>query len=401
MCSESAYLAAASAIGQGIVEEAVWHDRRCTWIGATTDPKEPWRLKYRALGPRAYEGTAGVGLFLAQLAGATGEAAARRTAVGALRHALDRAPELPPIDRDGLYAGVIGVVLAVARAAIWLDEPELDSGARELMAASVLPAGTRRCPDVMMGSAGAIIGLIALAEIWGDRELIHPALETGEQLLARATVTRNGWTWRRARVCGLAHGAGGIGWALLELFAATGAERFRAAATGAFAYERSWLDPTTGTWPDLRIPGQRRGKPRIADAPTSGVWCRGEAGIAQTRLRALALADADPERRDATYALDTTRRHVAGLLDSEIVDLSLCHGAAGACDVLLSAAGPTPEAVALGQLALERHFAGSEPWPCGVAGGTTPGLFLGHSGIGWWLLRLHDGRLPSPLGIWG
>jgi hypothetical protein len=31
----------------------------------------------------------------------------------------------------------------------------------------------------------------------------------------------------------------------------------------------------------------------------------------------------------------------------------------------------------------------------------TPGLFLGLSGIGWWLLRLHDEEIPSPLEKWG
>ena len=43
--------------------------------------------EYHALGPSLYGGTAGVGLFLAQLANATGDGSFRRTAVGALRHA--------------------------------------------------------------------------------------------------------------------------------------------------------------------------------------------------------------------------------------------------------------------------------------------------------------------------
>jgi hypothetical protein len=79
----------------------------------------------------------------------------------------------------------------------------------------------------------------------------------------------------------------------------------------------------------------------------------------------------------------------------------LCHGAAGSADVLVSTGAPSPEAVTLGERALERYAEGGEPWPCGVPGGLTPGLFLGLSGIGWWLLRLHDGRIPSPLETWG
>ncbi|MGH2969196.1 MAG: hypothetical protein ACRDK0_09045, partial [Solirubrobacteraceae bacterium] len=49
------------------------------------------------------------------------------------------------------------------------------------------------------------------------------------------------------------------------------------------------------------------------------------------------------------------------------------------------------------RVALERHAATGDGWPCGAAGGTTPGLMRGLSGIAWWFLRLHDDRTPSPL----
>jgi hypothetical protein len=67
--------------------------------------------------------------------------------------------------------------------------------------------------------------------------------------------------------------------------------------------------------------------------------------------------------------------------------------------VLLGSGDRSHEAFELGELALEGHA--GDAWPCGVPGGTTPGLFLGLSGIGWWFLRLHDDRVPSPLGTWG
>jgi lantibiotic modifying enzyme len=397
MSSDGAFLDAAWAIGREIVDDAVWHDGRCTWIGATGDPKQPWRLKYRALGPRVYEGSAGVGLFLAQLALVTREPGPRRTAVGALRHALAGAPALPTADRGGLYAGVMGVALAAARVATWLDEPELDAGASTLVASGP-PAGGR-CPDVLSGTAGVVIGLLALR----DRCSVETAVGLGDDLLARGRATEHGLSWAspgdRRHVCGLSHGAAGIGWALAELSAASGEERFGDGAARAFAYERSWLDPESGMWPDLRVPGQRRGRPPAPGTATTGTWCRGEAGIAQTRRRAAALTGAEAERRDAERALATTRSHVSGLCAREIEDLSLCHGAAGSADILLNGSEESPEAVALGRHTLERH--GGGPWPGGVRGGVTPGLFLGLSGIAWWFLRLHDARIPSPLETWG
>ena len=230
------------------------------------------------------------------------------------------------------------------------------------------------------------------------------AAAAGDELLAQATITPHGWSWaspgRRYphHLCGLSHGAGGIGWALLELSAATGTSGSAPAAAAAFAYERSWLDATSGMWPDLRIAGQRRGRPLTATSAATGTWCHGEAGIALTRSRAAALPGWEAERRDAELARETTRRHVAGLLAHEIEDLSLCHGAAGAADVLLSAEESRGNGSGTWRSTATPTVIG---WPCGVPGGTTPGLFLGLSGIGWWLLRLHDARIPSPLGTWG
>lgn len=405
MCSDDPFLAAAASIGRRIVAEAVWHDGVCSWVGAVADPERPWRPEYRALESNVYEGTAGVGLFLAQLASVTGDAPARTTAVGAIRHAVERAHQLPPERRDGFHAGSLGVAWAALRAGELLDVEEPVDRGRELALVARPTLTLERCPDLVLGSAGALIALLALADRFDDAAMLEEALATGEQLLACATVTRHGSSWategRRYRhhLCGLSHGAAGIGLALLELYAATGEPRFRSGATGAFAYERSWLDATSHSWPDLRLAGQRRGAARRI-APTAGTWCHGEAGIALARLRAVELLDDEDCLADAEIALEATSRALARTLPYGIDDLTLCHGASGAAEVLLCAADALAQwaepATELGQVALERHL-GKEDWPCGIAGGTSPGLFRGLSGIGCWFLRLHDRGLPSPL----
>jgi lantibiotic modifying enzyme len=262
-----------------------------------------------------------------------------------------------------------------------------------------------------MGMAGSALGLLALASELDDPRLAEQAYATGEILISRATVTSHGWSWaspsRRypAPLCGVSHGAAGIGWALLELFAATGDDRFRAGATGAFAYERSWLDRGSGRWPDLRIAGQRRGPLAAIDSGIAGTWCHGEAGIALTRLRAIAALGPGPHRDDAEIALATTQQHVAEALPHAIADFSLCHGLAGAADVLLDAAAldrrwqqGADVAAQVGYVMLERCADAGQLWPCGTAGEITPALYLGLSGIGWLLLRLHEPATPSPLG---
>jgi lantibiotic modifying enzyme len=408
MSSDDHFLVAAYAIGRRIVADAVWHEGVCSWVGAVVDRTQPWRAEYRALGPNLYDGTAGVGLFLSQLAAVTGDVAVRRTAVGALRHAVSRAQILPPTRRDGFHAGSLGVAWAAARAAALLHEEELRRSARTITGP---PFGPDRCPDVIQGGAGSIVALLALAHALDEPALLDDAVLTGDELIVRATVTRHGWSWalpdrgHRRHLCGLSHGAAGIGWALLELFAATGCERFRAGAIGAFAYERSWLDARSGTWPDLRIAGQRRGTRGRFASPAVGTWCHGEGGIALTRLRAIEVLGAGDCRHDAESALATTHRELAEALRYEIEDLTLCHGAAGAGDVLLcggaALGAPWREraelATQLGYVALARRNATGDEWPCGVAGGTAPGLFRGLSGIAWWLLRLQDPTIASPL----
>ena len=408
MSSDDSFLAAAESIGRRIVADAIWHEGRCSWMGAVVKREQQWRAEYRALEPHLYDGTAGVGLFLAELAAVTGEADLRRTAVGALRHALARARRLSPARRGGFHAGSLGIAWAAARGGVLLSDEELYMSARAVPGP---PCGSYRFHDVVFGSAGSILALLALADEFDDPAFVQDALATGEELIGRAIVTRDGWSWatpdrpRRRHLCGLSHGAAGIGWALLELFAATGDERFRAGAAGAFAYERSWLDERSGTWPDLRVGGQRRGGPHRVASQVVGTWCHGEGGIALTRLRAIEVLGPEGSLQDAEVALEATRRDLAGALRDEIEDLTLCHGAAGAADVLLcgaaalgkgwcDAAGLADE---LGHVALDQHDSMGLEWPGAAAGRMTPGLFRGLSGIAWWFLRLHDRGIASPL----
>jgi lantibiotic biosynthesis protein len=402
MSSDGAFLDAAIAIGRGIAEDAIWYGDRCTWMGASEESAVVERPEYRALGPRLYDGTAGVGLFLAHLAGAVDDATFRRTAAGALRHAAARAASLEPARRDGLHAGTAGIAWALAQGGGLLGDEALVAPARRIVAAGP-PPGTARSPDLVGGAAGRIVGLLALAGTLGDEPLGRTALEEGEALLRLATVDRHGWSWKDptqrypAPLCGIAHGAAGIGLAFVELFAATGDERFREAAEGAFAYERSWLDPQTGTWPDLRVPGVRRGAGR-PESPMTGAWCHGAPGIALTRLRAVEVLGAGAHEEDARIAFETTRRVASESLAYDPSDISLCHGASGPTDVLLCAGGD-PVAVEVGAAALERFGTDPAAWPCGIPLGSTPSLFRGLSGIAWWLLRLHDRSTPSLLAV--
>jgi lantibiotic modifying enzyme len=194
-------------------------------------------------------------------------------------------------------------------------------------------------------------------------------------------------------LCGFAHGAAGIGLALAELFGATGDKRFRRAGEGAFAYERSWMRPETATWPDLR--GVARAAGREAPAPVSTSWCHGAPGIALSRIRAAGVLGAD--QAQAELGITATRRITSELLVYCPDDFCLCHGAAGAADVLVYAADRSTLAEDVGLLGIEQFHRRERGFPCGLPDGQTPSLMLGLAGVAAFYLRLGDRSVPSPL----
>jgi lantibiotic modifying enzyme len=400
MTTSSEYLGVAASLARRLADSAVWYEERCNWVGvALRDPARVDGLALvEALGPELYDGTAGVALFLAEAAAALDDPGLRKVARGALRHALHDARSA---GGDGLHSGAPGIAYAAARVAVVLGCEEALCGARELL------GGWRRLRvaptawDVIGGCAGTLCALVALSDMLEDASLLQLGVTVGDELLGAAEQTDAGWLWPNPSrpsehgLCGLSHGAAGIGHALVELWAATGEARFHAGGAAAFDYERSWFARRGGTWPDLRGIERRAG--RDVPAPVSNTWCQGAPGIALSRLRAAALLRSEALREDAAAALSITRRHVAELGSLAPDDFSLCHGAAGAADVLLEDDGDSSLARRIGDVGIERHHLGSTSFPCGVAHGQTPGLLIGLAGIGLFYLRLADPGIDTVL----
>lgn len=394
MTTSSEYRDVAASLARRLADGAVWHERRCSWVGVA--PRDQSHVE--ALGPDLYHGTAGAALFLAEAAAALDDARLREVARGALRHALRHAHGAAA---DGLYSGAAGVAYAAARVAIALDCEEARCGAREVLAAWRRARAAATEWDLIGGCAGTLIALVVLSDALEDASLLELGVTAGDELLAAAERTDAGWLWpnpsrpREHGLCGLAHGASGIGHALVELWAATDEPRFRDAGVAAFDYERSWFADRDGTWPDLRGIGRRAGRDVPARASTS--WCHGAPGIALSRLRAAALLRSEAVRADADAALALTRRHVTELGSLAPDDFCLCHGAAGAADVLLCAAGDAGLARRIGDVGIERHHLAAIGFPCGVRYGEAPGLMIGLAGIGLFYLRLSDPRIETML----
>ena len=315
-------------------------------LGAIADPRIETGASHAhaALGFDLYGGTSGIALFLAHLNSLTGEQGPLRTARGAIRQALALSASTPRTATPSLYLGHVGVAYAASRVGTLVGDGTLvDAAVRMLYELSPAQVDDDEATeiDLLSGTAGAIIGLLAVHHETGDSRLLDIALRYGERLLDGADEAHGGLCWRspgfpqRPALTGFSHGVAGIGYALLELFAKSGQVRFRDAAVGAYRYERYWFDAHLGNWADLREHEQSVDR---AHAPLSFAvtWCHGAPGIALSRLRALAVLGPDPVfAREAETALRTTARAVESWLSSGEVDFSPCHGLAGNADVLL------------------------------------------------------------------
>lgn len=395
------FLDTAASLGARICRDALWGDGLCNWIGFSMESLGGrWKNVHRVYGGELYSGTSGIALFLARLHTLTGERMFKRTALGAIRHALEHgAWEIAPPSRIGAYSGWTGLADAALQVATLLGEESLRAPALALL---VEAAGgdTARNFDLLAGCAGAIPLLLRAS-------MPDAAVLLGDHLLATAARDDAGWSWgefgtpgvkQKGNLLGFSHGAGGIGWALLELHHATGEARFREAGEGAFRYERTWFDAAHGNWPDLRDPEASGTASAAPDAPAfMTAWCHGAAGIGLSRLRAWELSGDEEARREAEVAVATTLENLRGGTEMSQTNNSLCHGRGGNCETLIYGAQilgrpewlRRAEEIALQEI--ETCAAQRVPWPCGTYGSVeVPGLMLGLAGIGYFYLRLAD-----------
>jgi len=393
-------LAAARSVGDRLEELALRSERSASWIGLISSQKGFWSLV--PLGFDLYDGLPGVAMFLAYLGALTREERytdLAQAALTTLRSQMERGQSL--ITSIGGFEGWGGMIYALTHLGVLWDQPALLAEAEEIV--ERLPALIERdeLSDVVAGAAGCIGGLISLHTCAPRDRTLAAATQCGDRLLAQARPTGPGIGWmsqlpETEPLAGFSHGAAGVAWALLELAALTGEERFRAAARAAIAYERSLFSSEARNWRDLRKLEWLRPAGDDQDVFFTA-WCHGAPGIGLARLRSLRHLDDPAIHAEITAALETTLAEGFGL------NHSLCHGDLGNLELLLQASQVVDDPQWRTRV---DHFAavilesiGQHGWLCGIPSGVeSPGLMTGLAGIGYGLLRLADpARVPSVL----
>ncbi len=413
--TELSPIEAAERIGLDLCHAAYWDGggRLCNWMGrsttALTDPGGPIAPRSAALAPDLYGGSAGIALFLAQLHTLAGGHAFRRTALAAITGAIERIDRPSPrrsASPLSFFTGTLGAAYAARRIAALIEHPELLGRAGTVLLGAIESAPAVAMLDVIEGHAGAIPALLDIGREPGWTHARERAISLGEELCLAEGRRRHEEDvpldpgHDPFGSSGLAHGASGIGLALLELHAVTGRLDFRDAARRAFDGEDLLFDERKGNW---------AGQAESRDIPRFHVaWCDGAPGLHWRgcgRRCSIRVAGANTSPGLAPgirTTLDTMERGLA----SPRCDASLCHGLAGLIEIL-GIAGRVLDDAALrtrtadGARALIDRHAESGDWPSGVyTGGPNPSLMLGTAGIGYAFLRLHDpDRVPSILWV--
>ena len=255
--------------------------------------------------------------------------------------------------------------------------------------------------DVISGSAGAILCLLALYRQTQSPDVLEKAVLCGEHLLNSPRVGEVGSrTWiglglGNSPLNGMSHGAAGYAYALSSLHQVTQREDFADAARECLAYEQSQYDESEHNWPDFRRDTD--------DKPLRMMvcqWCHGAPGIGLARIgQVKAGTSLNLLKTEIENASICTVRNWPNKMDT------LCCGTLGGIEFLREAGDILNDeqiqklaSKRLKEIIATRYENGK--YAIGVGGNQfNLGFFRGLSGVGYALLRGLNPSLPNVL-IW-
>ncbi|HEU4586472.1 MAG TPA: type 2 lanthipeptide synthetase LanM [Gemmatimonadaceae bacterium] len=382
-----------------------------TWI--TTEPvSTTGHQRLQATGYGIYDGLAGIALFLAAASRCGGDAETAclaRRALAPIRSRLHASSSF--VDELGIggAGGVASLIYALTRAGLLLgDDSILDDALHAARQITTEAITLDRDFDVLNGSAGAILALLALYRVRRCDWILEMAVRCGRHLLDTrkeflmpyGTLHRAWPTVGGKAHVGFAHGCAGIALALLRLHAATLISEYATAAMDALRWEDSFLHQgSRAAESDAGVARNIASHGATMPLPTN--WCRGSAGIGLARIAAPAGAHCVELRNAARHAVAHVRA------DAELVGApsdGACCGVTGEVDLLLTAGLRWGESALLASAherasSMVRHARAVGGYRLTPSGGTDvydPALYRGTAGIGYGLLRLcHPELLPS------
>ncbi|MBU7582613.1 MAG: type 2 lantipeptide synthetase LanM family protein [Nostoc sp. TH1S01] len=381
----------ATRIAEEIQAQAIWgRDGSVKWIGFNYFPNAQC-FQFEPLADNLYNGNSGIALFLAALDYVRGTNQFRELVMGAL---FSIRKFLQTFDfeshrrfvRQGIGGGMgLGsLIYGLVTISQFLKEPALVEDAEQIanFITPELIAADKQF-DIIYGASGAILGLLSLYHHTQEPKILERAINCGQHLLNnQVKVAGIPQAWdilQQGQYPGFFHGAGGIAYALLRLYAVTADSAYLTAAKAAISYERSVF---------IQQPKE--------NIQSSKFDIAGEIFLA--RLASLSILNTTDVYQELEIVLKS-------ICTNDLIDVDCIEcGNFGKIEMLLLATKKLerPELreeaiIGASHIVNNAQLAGGYQFLKLPNSAFNPGLFQGTAGIGYELSRLVEDSLPSVL----
>lgn len=307
----AAFAAAIAGFGPGVMSAFSQSNRpyrdlaiRCaSWIDTSTQikpsglawPADP--LKPAAVGLDYYNGSPGVVCFFANLWHATRDQKWRERAEKGAAYLAAEVERLGDAVNAGLYTGLAGIgatymtLDATGFGKQW--EAKARQAARDLAAKKkIIDDGVEWAPsnDIISGTAGTGLFLLAVARKWNDAEAADLAARAGRRLIKAGVPAEGGLMWFPGSVAGanypnFSHGTAGVAYFLATLYLHTKDQVFLEAALAGEKYLNAVATKRDGGRAIFHVTGGGENRFYLS-------WCHGPVGTARL-YQQLAVATSD------------------------------------------------------------------------------------------------------------
>lgn len=415
MTDQLKILQEATRIGEELINKAITDETGTYWLSLKMQEDRSFTTQ---VSHTIYNGSAGIALFLMELHKHTEQDAFLRLAEKAFVR-LKEETTSGFTESPAFYTGSMGIAYAFLKFHQYTHDNQYLIHANTLAKYSLDRVDKLTVDDLINGKSGVLLGLLHLYNSAPSDWVLAGIKKITADLINSGNLSLNGMYWDKSPnqidgLCGLSHGASGVGVVLLEAGRILGEPSLYDITRMAFNHENHYFNAGWNNWEDLRkgVNSKEEYNEGLA-AYTSGntdyfyrtenmnAWCHGAAGIGLARAHALTQLKLPYIQSDLTNAVNK-------VLDSDVLTYSshpsfnLCHGIGGNLDLLVESASGQPqleEQIRKTALRAIDQFQQTGMYLSGYGSSNheEPGLFLGNAGVGYFMLRVCNPELTRSI----